>query len=385
MKYYIKYILQKLIALCLLPFHLLPIRPNRILFLSLEGGSTWEYSCNPRAFCEYLLTEAPGDYEIVWLFREPEKYQFLREKGIRMVRHFTPRGLAYALTSHIVITNGGYLTWFPFRRGQICINTWHGSGAYKRLENDMAGANRASRKRMEYSARHTAAFISGCEAFSRLVIRGAFLYDGEILPIGMPRNDVFFSPACDERYNRVREELGLPANCRLALYTPTFRPSGTLQEALPSQALLDRLRERTGENWRLLYRTHIQAADTTNTVRENNWIRNVTSYPETQDLLCAADLLITDYSSILWDYSLTGRPILLFTPDLEEYTAKRGFYYKIQDWGFPLCRDARELLEALDETLSKTTSDASAHHQALLGSYETGQACEKLLHFVRQA
>lgn len=385
MKYYVKYILQKLIVLCLLPFRLLPIKQNRILFLSLEGGSAWEYSCNPRAFCEYLLAEAPDEYEIVWLFREPEKYAFLHEKGIRTARHFTPRGLAYALTSRIVITNGGYLTWFPFRRGQICVNTWHGGGAYKRLENDMTGANRATRKRMEYSARHTAAFLSSCEVFSRLVIRKGFLYKGKILPIGMPRNDIFFSPACSERARSVREELGLPADYRLVLYAPTFRPAGTIKEALPAETLLDYLIKQTGEDWRLLCRAHIQAESTPASSGKDDRILDVTAYPETQSLLCAADLLITDYSSILWDYALTDRPILLFTPDLEEYTGTRGFYYDIQDWGFPLCRNKDELLTALEETLAGAHRDASARHQALLGSYETGHACEELLRYLRQA
>ncbi len=385
MKYYVKYILQKLIALCLLPFRLLPIRQNRILFLSLEGGSAWEYSCNPRAFCEYLLAEAPDEYEIVWLFREPEKYAFLHEKGIRTARHFTLQGIAYALTSRIVITNGGYLTWFPFRRGQLCVNTWHGGGAYKRLENDMTGANRATRKRMEYSARHTTAFISTCEAFSRLVIRDGFLYKGEILPIGMPRNDIFFSPACEERSRSVREELGLPASCRLALYAPTFRPAGTIKEALPAEALLDCLIKQTGEDWHLLYRAHIQAEDAADPAGRDPRILDVTSYPETQSLLCAADLLITDYSSILWDYALTDRPVLLFTPDLEDYTEKRGFYYDIREWGFPLCRNSSELLTVLKETLAGAHRDASARHRALLGSYETGHACEELLRYLRQA
>lgn len=88
MKYYLKYILQKLIVLLLIPFHVFPIKKNRILFLSLEGGSSYEYSCNPKYFCEYLQAARPGAYESVWLFKKPADYSFLKEKGIRTAGYF---------------------------------------------------------------------------------------------------------------------------------------------------------------------------------------------------------------------------------------------------------------------------------------------------------
>ena len=237
MKYYLKYIIQKLIALALLPFHLFPIRKNRILFLSLEGGSSYEYSCNPKYFCEYILEKCPDAFEPVWLFRHPENYTSLQDRGIRTAQHFTPRGIYYALTSQIVISNGGYLTWFPFRKKQIRINTWHGGGAYKRLENDMTGANSATKKRMEYASRNTTAYLSSGREFSHHVIRGAFLYTGEILPIGMPRNDIFFSGNKEAFYESVRKELQLPADSRLLLYAPTFRSdTGQKRQTLALQA-----------------------------------------------------------------------------------------------------------------------------------------------------
>lgn len=387
MKYYLKYIIQKLIVLTLLPFHLFPIHKNRILFLSLEGGSSYEYSCNPKYFCEYILEKCPDTFEPVWLFRHPENYAFLQDRGIRIARHFTPRGIYYALTSRIVISNGGYLTWFPFRKKQIRINTWHGGGAYKRLENDMTGANSATKKRMEYASRNTTAYLSSGREFSRHVIQGAFLYTGEILPIGMPRNDIFFSDSKETFYKSVRQNLHLSDNSRILLYAPTFR-SDTGQKgqtlALQADNLLQQLTRLTGEQWYLLYRMHIQAGPDTLLTGLTDHCIDVSSYPDTQHLLCAADWLITDYSSIVWDYSLTDRPLLLYTPDLEAYCEHRGFYVDIHDWGFPICRSMKELSEVLPQILSGTYKNGPKHHQEILGSYESGHSCEALLDYLKQ-
>ena len=385
MKYYLKYILQKLIALLLLPFRLFPIKKNRILFLSLEGGSSYEYSCNPRYFCEYLLRERPGKYEPIWLFKKPADYAFLREKGIETSRHFSLRGIYYALTSRIVISNGGYLTWFPFRKNQLCINTWHGSGAYKKLENDTEGANGATKKRMIYAGRHTAAFLSGCEQFSRHVIRGAFLYPGTILPIGMPRNDIFFSGQDSTFYRTVREKLHLPAKCRVLLYAPTFRPSADGQgHPLIADRLLQKLEQLTGETWYLFHRMHVQAGSEARLCGTNSHCVDVSAYPDTQQLLCASDWLITDYSSIVWDYALTDRPLLLYTPDLDSYCSQRGFYVDIRDWGFPLYCTMEALLDDLPTILSGAYKNGPKHHRELLGSYESGHSCTALLDFIEK-
>lgn len=382
MKYYIKYILQKLICIVLFPLRIFPIQDNRILFLSLEGGSSYEYSCNPKYFCEYLCRERAGQYEMVWLFQKPENYRFLNERGIRTAAYFSLRGLYYALTSRTVISNGGYLTWFPFRRKQLCINTWHGSGAYKKLENDAAGANRATGKRMEHAAKHTAAFLSGCSQFSRHVIRGAFLYDGEILPIGMPRNDIFFSERKEELYKTVRKTLGLPDTCRILFYAPTFRSRKDSCETLDAKTALSELNRLTGEDWRLLYRMHIQADSASPLCGLTDHCVDVSGYPDTQELLCAADWLITDYSSIVWDFSLTDRPLLLYTPDLDDYCAQRGFYVDIHEWGFPLCRTMEELKRTIHEMTEGAYIEGPEYHRKLLGSYERGRSCAALLDYI---
>ena len=387
MKYYLKTILRKLLTLPLIFFHLFPIRENRILFLSLEGGSLEEYNCNPKAFFEYLNREHPDvRRECVWLFRHPEQYRQLPEmQHVRLARHFSPKGLYYALTSRVVITNGGYLTWFPFRKGQIRVNTWHGGGDYKRLENDAAGANRATEYRMAFLNRNTRVFLSSSELFSRDVIRGAFRYRGEILPSGMPRNDLFFS---EERSrsaaSEARRACSVPEGTRVVLYAPTFRDSSSSYRPFSARSMLDDLEAASGESWCLLLRRHNKSSGSSSAVLGSAAspldprIRDVSRYPDTQALLAACDLLVTDYSSILWDFSLTGRPAILYTPDLPEYEKEPGFYLDIRRWGYPVCTTREEFSAAVAAFTAGELAGCSEAHRRVMGGCEDGHACDRL-------
>lgn len=383
----LSYILRKCIVQCLLPFRLFPIRKNRILCISLEGGSQNEYSCNPKYFCEYLLENRPGDYEIVWLFRHPENYKFLKDKGIVIARHFTLRGLYYALTSRTVISNGGYFTWFPFRNGQLCVNTWHGGGAYKKLENDMDTANTITRRRMDFASRNINAYISSCKQFTEHVIRKAFLYKGTILCSGMPRNDLFFSEKRNFFYQKVRQDLGIPENGRILLYVPTFRSEadGAADfEKLNTNAVLRSLHQKTGEIWYFLNRSHIKAGEQTLVSHTDEHYLDVSQYPDTQELLCAADFMISDFSSIIWDYCLTERPLILYVPDLDTYIAHHGFYVDIHQWGFPLCQTMQQLLDTIMSVSDSACQQMSRSHKELLQSYEKGTACQLLLEYIEK-
>ncbi|MGN0204633.1 MAG: CDP-glycerol glycerophosphotransferase family protein [Coprococcus sp.] len=384
MKQFLNYIFRKFMTACLIPFRLFPIRQNRILFISLEGGSQYEYSCNPKYFCEYLLDKCPHTYEIVWLFAHPDNYEHLKAKGIRTAKHFTPKGIYYALTSRVVLSNGGYFAWFPFRKKQLCINTWHGGGAYKKLENDMQNANSITKKRMLFAAHNMNAYISSCKQFTDHVIRKAFLFNGTVLSIGMPRNDLFFSEKKDFFYHEIRKKYQLPETCRILLYVPTFRTEHPeFFQKLDAAAVLGKLSQRTGEDWYLFNHSHTKADGRTDITNENNHCLDVSRYPDIQELLCAADWMISDYSSVIWDYCQTQRPLLLYVPDLKYYISNRGFYLDIRQWGFPLCQSMDELLNEI-ETVPDDAQDKALHHLQLLGSYENGQACCSLLKYIER-
>ena len=341
------------------PLKLLPIRKKRVLFVSFRGK---QYSCNPRAVSEAL---EDSQAEIVWAFHQPEKFAFLRQRGIRVISDRGLRFVLTALTARVVCTNTYYKPFLPRRRGQFFLRTWHGGGAYKRV--DYPGGLRGFYIRLQQQG--ASVYLSSSAAFTWLVLRESFGYHGEVLEAGLPRNDLLLSPQRDEIGDRVRREL-VPEGKHIALFAPTYRETGKVP-APDMERLKQALSARFGGEWIVLGRGHhVTASEKERTACD----LDVTDYPDMQPLLCAADVLVTDYSSSIWDMSLTGKPVFLFCPDLKAYRAERDFYTDIHTWPFPLA----ETDEALENNIH--TFDASAYardiacHHETLGSTETGHA-----------
>lgn len=372
MKSFIKYLYSVFLKIVLLPIRVFPVRQKRLVFTGLTGGNGFEYSCNPRYISDYLLERYPGRFEIYWMVAEPGRYAEYEKDGMRFCRHFSLRSFYYLLTAKVVVTNGSYAPWFPFRRNQYLINTWHGGGAYKRIENDKPDANWATAKRAEFCAKNISLFLSSCRMANTELIRHAFLYKGEILECGMPRNDSLVKGETDRQAGKVRAVYGIPEDAGILLYAPTYRTgSGNL---MPDMERLRKVLEKKGKKWYVLYRAHrySKSAQELADVR----VKDVSMYADMQELLCAADMLITDYSSCIWDYSFLYRPCFLYTPDLKEYLEKTGFYVDIHEWPFPICENQESLEEAILRYDEEENRQAIQKHHEKMGNFETGHACE---------
>ena len=355
--------------LLLTPLRLLPIQKRRVLFVSFRGK---QYSCNPRAISESLLKMAKGEIEIAWAFHEADSFRFLEKEGVKVLSDSSFEFLKYALTSRVIVTNAYYKPHLPRRRGQFFLRTWHGGGAYKRV-------GKAQKmpffQRLFYKMQQEGAdlYLSSSRAFSEMTLREAFGYRGEILECGMPRNDRLIKGEDQAAKKQVFEYLKLSKNTRLALYAPTYRDNMDEDGRYPDFARMEKaLKTRFGGEWKIAYRGHH--------VYYKNNVRaeclNATDYMDMQDLLLSADVLITDYSSSIWDMSLMMKPVFLFCPDLDAYKADRDFFTDIHSWPFPLSKDDDALeknILAFDE--NRMRKDYRNHHRAL-GSFESGHAAD---------
>ncbi len=368
---------------------LLPVRRRRILFESYEGTA---YACNPKYLSEYLDSHCPGRYELLWSFAHPEDYADL---PVAAVKRRSLRWFYEYLTAGVRVTNTAtQMSIFPKRRGQLVINTWHAGGAYKRVSISSEHVEKADpvdewRRRTQGS--HFDLYLSSSPRFTQTNIREGNAFAGAVLKSGMPRNDLFFRrEAVEAAASKVRERLGIEGP--LILYAPTYRGKFAESAAVPpfpADALMRGYLARFGRVPVLLSRAHY--TDTKDAVLSGGQemtVVDVTSYPDMQELLCAADLLVTDYSSSIWDYALLGRPCLLYCPDLEQYeTADRGFYTPIGEWPGILCRDGAAMEEALRNLDEAKCARKAAEHLRAFRSYEAGHACamtERVIrHFVR--
>ena len=374
MKTLLKVAFSEILRMGLFPLRILRIKSNRILFTGLTGLKHNEYSCNPKYLCEYILKHYPKQYEIVWAVSEPENYTWLKERGIGLVKHFSLKSFVMLMTARVVVSNGSYAPWFPFRKGQYFINTWHGGGAYKKVENDKPDANWATRKRVRFCAENISLFVSSCKMASEKLFRESYQYQGEILEVGMPRNDFLVKKELEEATVRVKEYYHIPLEDHVIVYAPTYR-YGNKEVILHADKVLAEL-EKDGERWHFLYRAHRYQDARTNLKVMGSRIVDASQYPDMQELLAAAEWMITDYSSLIWDYSFLGRPCVLYVPDVEEYMEKTGFYIDIRQWPFPMARSQDELLGYIRGfDMEKCLASIEKHHK-MMGNTETGRACE---------
>ena len=371
MKQRIKYAIEHGVQNALQLFRVLPLQP-RVNFIAFSGR---QYSDSPRRISELLLKEHPGIQQI-WAFVEPEKFRFLEKKGIKVVKYKSLEYLYYVMTSKVYVDNAEFWSALKFRPGQMVLETWHGGGAYKRVGGHRIDVNAREQQHAVEKMNKITLFLSSSRAFTKYVIRDAYQYRGEVLECGLPRNDDLLSPD-PATAARARETLGIPEGAKVLLYAPTFRNSHSLDlYDVDFARLKASLEARFGGEWVIVLRMHYYLADKAMAVGAP-WLYNATDYPDMQELLLASDVLLTDYSSCMWDFSLMHKPCFLYARDIAAYQGERDFYTPIESWPFPLAADndaLEQVIAAFDE--EKYRTDAVRHHEEL-GSTESGTAARQ--------
>ena len=370
MKQKFKYAVEHGIQNALQLFRMLPLE-NRVSFIAFSGR---QYSDSPRRISELLLAEHP-EIPQVWAFNEPEKFRFLEKKGIKVVKYKSLEYLYYVMTSKVYVDNAEFWSILKFRPEQMVLQTWHGGGAYKRVGSHRIDVNELEQQHAVEKMNKITLFVSSSKAFTDYVIRDAYRYRGEVLECGLPRNDDLLSPAPLSR--RVRDALNIPDDAKVLIYAPTFRNSHSLDlYDVDFARLRSALEAKFGGKWVILLRMHYYLADKV-IGSGADYLRNATDYPDMQDLLQCADVLLTDYSSCMWDFSLMGRPCFLYARDIAEYRGERDFYTPIDSWPFPLASDNDELEKVIAAFDADAYLNAVDRHHEELGSTESGSAAKQ--------
>lgn len=271
---------------------------------------------------------------------------------------------ALARSRHIV-TNAFLPAWFRAREDQVVVQTWHGTPA-KRIGNDQPHMTRDPRPPVWH---RQAAEVRGWDVllsqspWATDVLRKAFGYQGEVLESGLPRNDVLTSPDRDELAAAVRRRLGLAEGKRVVLYAPTWRDYDRKNAMVKLD--LAKTREVLGADHEILVRAHpMQAMPAVPDIAHD-----VTAYPDMADLLLIADVLVTDYSSSMFDFVATGRPIVYYTYDLEKYSSRRGLYLDLPSQApGPLLSTSAEVVEAL-RSIDSVAAEYADRYEAFRATY----------------
>ena len=345
------------------------IRNNRVVFCSYYGNG---YSDSPKAICDVLL-QSGEDLDLVWLCKDEAAAKSL-PAGVRAVPYRGRQRLKALASAKVWVDNCRKYENLK-REGQFYLQTWHGF-SLKKIEQDAESTLTPDYLAACKSDSAQIDVIVSGSGFMTKRYRESFWYQGPVLATGTPRNDVFFRDHA-EIHVKVCQALGLPPERKLALYAPTFRADHST-EAYRIDA--DMVRRTAAENfkgdWTVLIRLHPNVGSQSAELfaYDGDKLVDVTAYPDMQELLCAANLLITDYSSSMFDYALTGKPIVQFATDIEEYQKDRDFYFPLDKLPFPLARSNQELETILKDLQPLWTSPEWAEFARENDFCEDGQA-----------
>ncbi len=375
-----KFFIHTLTQLCL------PIIKDTVLFRSFMG----QYNDNPKYISEKLHERHP-EINIVWAIGKnvdastfPE-YVKTVSLGSAEFAKYTARAEVvvdnYSGTRTNFLTENSIVKRIIFslvarkRKGQFNLSTWHGT-PLKHISLDEPTYKNAKFVRIYCNSDM---LMSGCELTST-AYKTAFQWDKPILMKGTPRNDLMFSRDSDA----IKRKLGLPTDKKVVMFAPTFRESiemsGVYQmNEIDTDRLFSALSKKFGGEWCFVFRSHnlvmSKIRDEHSEIISN--VINGNEFPDMAEYLACTDLLITDYSSSMFDYSLSGRPCLLYAPDLDNYkNVERGFYIGVDKLPYPLSESFDGLIESINSFDSESYYKKVHEFLKSIGNIEFGGASD---------
>ena len=318
--------------------------PNLILFVSYGGK---KFDDSPRVIYEYLLDNSVFEkLRYVWAFTNPDQYVNVLNK----VKIDTLKYYIIALKAGYWITNSSASRGLNFKKAATKnIMFQHGMAGIKKIGVDMQVKRGIHKK--HFVEKYDAIFIEGKLETDILV--HAMCQDRNVfIKSGLPRNDslVNVSP---EKVNGIKEKLSIPLDKKVILYAPTFREQNIDYEKnnyllLPFD--FQKLEESIGDEYVMVITAHYEVSRFLDALPQNKFVYNAFGYPEINDLLIISDVLISDYSSVVFDYSILERPIFCFGYDYDDYLKQRGFYSDLEImFSKGVLRTQEELVEAIQK------------------------------------
>lgn len=346
-------------------YHKQPLQMNKIVCSNFHGKG---FGCNSKYIVNELL-KRNRDLDIVWLVTD--KYEF--PDGVRTVPFNSEEAIKEIATARVLIDNQMKFPGFLKRDDQFFINTWHGAIPLKKIGFD--NPSNKGKKKYENRARLNFENIDLIPSNSRFcsdMFRRSFRYHGFILKQGCPRNDLFFED--NAKYKKeIYAALNIPADKKIAMYAPTFRSDKSLDAY---QMDYEKVLKALGDDYVMVLRLHPHVQKKAKNIEYNDKVYNGSIYPDMQVLMAASDVMMTDYSNIMFEFMLSGRPCYIYATDIEEYRKQRDYYFDIYDLPFPVATTSDELAQKIkdfDEIKYRKKSKKFMHS---IRMKETGHASE---------
>lgn len=361
-------------------FNLFPIKNNKIVILNYFGKP---YGDNGKYICEEIIKQKL-DLDIVWLVDKNIINNIEFPNNIRVVEYESLKGLYELSTAKVWVDNCRKFFYPPKRKNQLYIQTWHGAVALKRIERD---AQKSLSQYYISSAKNDskmADILVSNSSFCTELYKKSFWYDGEILECGTPRCDSLMNDDKD-KLSQIKQKLGISENVKLVTYAPTFRKDGnTSVYDIDWEKLLRILSQKFGGEWKVLIRLHPNISDKKDFIKYDSDIINATDYPDMYEILNVSEILITDYSSSMFEFSYAKKPVFLYVRDLESYTKDRDFYFDINSLPYSISKTNQELFDRIEQFEYDEYNISLTKFLNKLKIKETGQASEVVVNKIKE-
>ncbi|MCU9595506.1 CDP-glycerol glycerophosphotransferase family protein [Caldibacillus thermolactis] len=344
---------KKVYKLLFIMIGLLPARKHTIVFESFLGK---QFSDNPRAIYEYMKEHYP-EYKLYWSV-DPRFIDNFKDKGVNIVPRLSIKWLLIMASAKYWVSNSRMPLWIPKPKHTVYLQTWHGT-PLKKLAADMddvfmPGTNIENYKRNFLKESANWDYLISPNPYSTKIFRRAFAFKKEMIESGYPRNDFLYNANNEKDILALKKKYQIPTDKKVILYAPTWRDDQYFEKGKYKFDLkldLKQMQEQLGDQYIVLLRLHYLIANHIDVSEYKGFAFDFSHHEDIRELYMVSDLLITDYSSVFFDYANLKRPMIFFVYDIEDYRDRlRGFYFDFEEKApGPLVKTTEEVIEEINK------------------------------------
>jgi len=347
----------------------LKVNDKTFLFSTFDGKS---YADSPKALYLYMQNEEKfKDYNFVWVFKNPKNYKFLEQNNnTKVVKKGTKEHDKYLQKAKYWITNHRVLDYHKPKKNQIYLQCWHGT-PLKKLGFDLEKTDNALNTLKELQGKYKTdakkfKYMLSPSKFASEKFISAFNLkklkkENCIIEEGYPRNDFLYNYTNIDIKN-IKEKLGINStNKKIILYAPTWRDNqhkSGVGYTYKTEIDFDLLQKELGQDYIILFRAHYFVSNSFDFEKYKGFVYNVSDVDDINELYVLSDILITDYSSVFFDYANLKRPIIFYMYDLDEYKGNiHDFYIDLKELPGNIIKTEKELINEIKNISSNFKYD----------------------------
>ncbi len=358
-----------------------PINEKKVLVENFHGLG---YGDSPKYIVDELIRQR-NDLDIVWIVKQGIECDF--PEGVRAVRIYSKQFYYEVYTAKVWISNVRKYQSVKKRIGQFYIQTWHGF-PLKKIEKDAEEiSNGISAPYFDAGKKDSEmidVLLSNASFLTR-IFKKTFWYNGKIIECGTPRNDIFFKNDISITH-KLKKYFNLTENKKIILYAPTFRNNYKENPIdVDMDSVVSMCEKKFGGEWVGLVRMHPNIAKKETLFTYTDKVINATWYPDIMELLYSSDVVITDYSSVMFDFMITKRPVFLYAKDRDRYVnADRGFYFEYDSLPFSISATKAQLVSSIENYDEEIYRDKLSKFMRHIGFCDRGTASLKTIEMINE-